>query len=52
LELDAGTNVSLLYDNGVLTISSSYVDTLYKFIVNDTVNAQSSYVGGDNVDPI
>ena len=52
LEFDAGTNVSLLYESGVLTISSSYVDTLYKFIVNDTVNAQSSYVGGDNVDPI
>jgi hypothetical protein len=52
LEFDAGENVSLAYENGVLTISSSYVDTLYKFIVNDTVNAQSSYVGGDNVDPI
>ena len=52
LEFDAGENVSLAYESGVLTISSSYVNTLYKFIVNDTVNAQSSYVGGDNVDPI
>jgi hypothetical protein len=52
LEFDAGTNVTLGYASGVLTISSSYVDTLYKFIVNDTVNAQSSFVGGDNVDPI
>ena len=52
LEFDAGTNVSLSYDTGILTISSSYVDTLYKFIVNDTVNAQSSFIGGDNVDPI
>ena len=52
LEFDAGTNVTLGCASGVLTISSSYVDTLYKFIVNDTVNAQSSFVGGDNVDPI
>lgn len=52
LEFDAGENVSLAYESGVLTISSSYVNTLYKFIVNSTINAQSSFTGGDNVDPI
>lgn len=42
LAFKAGNNVSLLYENNVLTIASSYVDTTYQILVNSNANATSS----------
>lgn len=42
LTFKAGNNVGLTYENGVLSIASSYVDTTYQVLVNSNANATTS----------
>ena len=52
LEFDAGDNVTLSYDNNILTIESSYVDTLYKLIVSNNINAAGNYTAAADADGV
>jgi hypothetical protein len=52
LEFDAGENVGLSYSNGVLTISSSYVNNTYKLLASNDTTAQANYIASADADGV
>lgn len=52
LEFDAGENVGLSYSNGVLTISSSYVNNTYKLLASNDTTAQANYIAAADADGV